>query len=52
MKKIKDTDIARQLGIPITTIQDWKKSDKNGWRYNLYMKLKTHEGVQINTDKS
>jgi len=40
MKKITDTAINKRFGIPISTIQDWKKTDKNNWRFKLYAYLK------------
>ena len=46
-KKIKDIEISRQLGIPISTIQDWKNSDKKGWRYKLYLRLRSTEGAVV-----
>ena len=46
-KKIKDIEISRQLEIPISTIQDWKNSDKKGWRYKLYLRLRSPEGAVV-----
>ena len=37
---MKDTEISKKYGIPISTLQDWKKSGKENWRYKVYMKLK------------
>ena len=42
-KTMKDIDINKYFGIPISTIQDWKKSDPNRWRYKLYKHLKKQE---------
>ncbi len=38
---MKDIDMNRKFGIPLSTLQDWKKADKENWRYKLYMYLKT-----------
>ncbi len=37
---MKDIEISRKFGLPISTIQDWKKTDKENWRYKLIMYLK------------
>ena len=37
---MKDIEISRKFGLPISTIQDWKKADKDTWRYKVYIKLK------------
>ena len=40
---MKDTEISRKFGLPISTIQDWKKTDKDNWRYKIYHYLKQKE---------
>ncbi len=40
-KMIKDTEIKEKWDIPISTLQDWKKSQN--WRINLYNALKNDE---------
>ena len=39
-KKIKDTDIHKKFGIPISTLQDWKNREKDNWRKKIYLYLK------------
>jgi len=39
-KKIKDTDIHKKFGIPISTLQDWKNREKDNWRKKIYFYLK------------
>lgn len=38
--KTKDTDIHKKFGIPISTLQDWKKRENDNWRKKLYLYLK------------
>jgi hypothetical protein len=40
--KMFDTDITKKIGIPVTTLQDWKKKSPDNWRYKLYTFLKSH----------
>jgi len=37
---MKDSEINKKFGLPISTIQDWKKTDVENWRYKLIMYLK------------
>ena len=39
---LSDTDITRLLGIPNTTLRDWKKLSSDNWRKKLYLFLKSH----------
>jgi len=39
-QKIKDTDIHKKFGIPISTLQDWKKRNNDNWRKKIYLYLK------------
>lgn len=38
--KITDTSISKFFNLPYQTISDWKKADKNNWRYKIYSFLK------------
>lgn len=40
MKIISDTAIKNIVGIPITTLQDWKKKERSDYRRVLYDALK------------
>lgn len=40
--KLGDSDITDMLGLPRTTIQDWKKTDSTNWRKKLYTFIKSH----------
>ncbi len=37
---MKDVEINKKFGIPVTTLQDWKKADKDTWRNKVYLHLK------------
>ncbi len=37
---MKDIEMNRKFGIPLSTLQDWKKSGKDNWRFKMYMYLK------------
>jgi len=37
---ISDNKLAFITGMPIGTLRDWEKSDKDKWRYRLYISLK------------
>jgi len=37
---MKDTEISKRFGIPISTLSDWKKRDQRNWRYKLYWFIK------------
>jgi len=41
-KKLYDTKITELLGVPNTTLRDWKKQSSDNWRYKLYNFLKSH----------
>jgi hypothetical protein len=41
-KKLYNTDITALLGVPKSTLQDWKKQAPDNWRYKLYIFLKSH----------
>lgn len=47
MKPISDTAIKNIVGIPITTLQDWKKKEKNDYRRVLYDALKKMSEEEI-----
>jgi len=40
---MKDTEIHEKFGIPISTLQDWKKRDDDNWRKKLYLHLKNDD---------
>lgn len=40
---MKDTEIKQYFGVPISTLQDWKKSDPDNWRNKVYKLLKKQE---------
>ena len=40
--KLGDTDITIMLGVPNTTLRDWKKNDSTNWRKKLYTFIKSH----------
>ena len=42
-----DIELVRIFGIPNSTIQDWKKGDKNNWRYKLYTYLRLQDKEKI-----
>jgi hypothetical protein len=44
---LKDIELVRIFGIPNSTIQDWKKGDKNNWRYKLYTYLRLQDKEKI-----
>lgn len=44
---IKDTKIKELFGVPISTLQDMKKSDKDNWRYKVYTFLKSQTEEDI-----
>ena len=46
-KKVFDTDLTQLLGIPRSTLQDWKKYDSDNWRKRLYVFLKSHTKDEI-----
>ena len=35
-----DVAISKKFGIPIQSLQNWKKRDKANWRHKLYVYLK------------
>jgi hypothetical protein len=37
---MKDTELTKYLGLPNTTSRDWKKADKDNWRYRIYHFIK------------
>lgn len=39
-KPLSDKDIKTAFNIPISTLQDFKNSDKNNWRYKIYHFIK------------
>ena len=41
----KDVEISREHGIPVNTLADWKKTDKENWRYGLYHHLKESDCI-------
>lgn len=43
---MKDIEINRKFGIPISTIQDWKNTDKDNWRFKLYTFLKIQKELE------
>ena len=45
----KDVEISREIGIPTTTLADWKRSDPKGWRFNLYHTLKESDVTYTTT---
>ncbi len=45
MKKISDYDINRIVGVPINTMQDWKKRDD--YRKTLYLLLKDFDKEEL-----
>ena len=46
-KKLFDTDLTELLGIPNTTLRDWKKYDSDNWRKRLYDFLKSHSKEEL-----
>ncbi|MEN4046202.1 helix-turn-helix domain-containing protein [Sulfurimonas sp. NWX367] len=44
---LSDSDITRLLGVPRSTIQDWKKSPNDTWRKKLYIFLKSHSYSEL-----
>lgn len=40
--KLGDTDITNFLGVPNTTLRDWKKTESTNWRKKLYTFIKSH----------
>jgi len=50
--KLSDTDITTFLGVPNTTLRDWKKNDPQNWRNKLYTFLKSHTYEELETKVS
>lgn len=44
---MKDIEIKKEYNIPLSTLQDWKKADKDNWRKKVYDLLQS----QIPKDK-
>ena len=44
-KKLSDSDMSKVVGIPVQTLQSWKKKweekGEKDWRYNIYILLKS-----------
>ena len=36
LQKIEDVAISRRFNLPARTLADWKKADKDNWRYRVY----------------
>jgi phage pi2 protein 07 len=45
--KLYDTDITKLLGVPNTTLQDWKKQDIDNWRFKLYKLMKSFNKAEF-----
>ena len=35
-----DKQVSEKYGIPRSTVNDWRNSNKESWRYKVYLKLK------------
>jgi len=44
---LKDTEVKKYFGVPVTTMRDWKKKDKNDWRYRVAMFLKNQDHKKV-----
>jgi hypothetical protein len=44
---VKDTDLKELLGIPIQSLQNFKKREKDDWRYKVYHFLKSQPRENI-----
>jgi len=44
---LKDIEISRLFSVPVSTLQDWKKSNKDKWRYRIYTYLKLQNSDEI-----
>ena len=44
---MKDTEISKRFGIPISTLSDWKKRDQSNWRFKLYWFMKEKLSKEI-----
>lgn len=46
-KGLSDKRISEITGLPYNTIMRWKRSDKNGYRYRLYLWLKLSDESEL-----
>jgi hypothetical protein len=45
--KMKDIELSKSVGLPVSTIQDWKKRKKEDWRHKIYRILSTREKEEL-----
>ncbi|ANE32864.1 hypothetical protein [Campylobacter hyointestinalis] len=46
-KGLSDKRISEITGLPYNTIMQWKRTDKNGYRYKLYLYIKLSDESKL-----
>jgi len=44
---LSDADLSRLMKIPLSTLNDWKRTPSDNWRNKLYYFLKSHSYSEI-----